>query len=173
MTSTPPPNAPPKNPAHERLDSDVVEKICKVFLIMSSPNDGDKLAAMHALDHALEKNGVDYHVLVARMAKPWLSDSNKEQFRNEIANARAAGRAEGAIEVEARHYGVDDFRNADGSADWRAIALYVQREKHRLLERHHEFIDDMAARIPFNREPTPKQSAYLQSLFLKLGGRIA
>jgi hypothetical protein len=162
---------PKPNPACEPLDPDVVERLAKVFLIMSSPNDGDKLAAMHALDRTLEKNGVDYHVLVARMAKPWLSDSNKKQFKAEIANARAAGRVEGIREIEARQYGVDDFRNADGSSDWRAIALFVQRERHRLAQKNHDFINDMAARVPFNREPTPKQSAWLQSLFLRLGGR--
>jgi hypothetical protein len=139
---------------------------------MSSPNDGDKLAAMHALDRALQMSKIDYHVLVARMRRPWLSDTAKEQFQNELAKARAAGRGEGVREVEARQYGLQDFRNADGSPDWRAIALYVQREKQRLTPRHHEFVDDMAARIPFNRQPTPRQSAYLQSLFLKLGGRI-
>lgn len=90
MSSTTPPNAPPKNPANEALDSDVVEKLGKVFLMISSPNDGDKLAAVHALNRALEKNGVDYHTLVARMAKPWLSNSAKEQFRSEIASALLA-----------------------------------------------------------------------------------
>jgi hypothetical protein len=172
MSSTTPPNAKPRNPANEALDPDVVEKLCKIFLVMSSPNDGDKVVAIKAFNSALERNGVDYHVLVARMKKPWLSDSANEQFKSELANARAAGRAETLREVEARQYGIDDFRNADGSSDWRAIALYVQREKLRLADRHHEFIDDMAARVPFNRELSPKQLQYLQSLFLKLGGKI-
>ena len=47
------------------------------------------------LTNALERNGVDYHVLVARMKKAVkLSNSAKEQFRSELASARAAGRAE-------------------------------------------------------------------------------
>jgi len=49
---------------------------------------------------------------------------------------------------------------------------YAQRQKHRLPERHHEFIDDMASRTVYGREPTPKQHQYLHSLFFKLGGRI-
>jgi hypothetical protein len=165
--------APKQNPASAPLDPDVVEKLGKMFLMLSSSNDGDKLAAITVFNRVLEKSGIDYHVLVARLTKPWLSTDAKEQFKSEIANARAIGRAEGLREAEAKQFGVDTFRNADGSSDWRAIALYVQREKHRLLQRHHEFCDDMAARIPFGREPTPKQSAYLQSLYLKLGGRIA
>ena len=50
--------------------------------------------------------------------------------------------------------------------------LFVQREKHRLAARHHEFIEDMASRTVYGREPTPKQHQYLHSLFYKLGGKI-
>ena len=156
----------------------MVEKLGKVFLMISSPNDGDKLAVVHALNRALEKNGVDYHTLVARMAKPWLSNSAKEQFRSEIASARAAGRVEALREIEAQRGG-GDFRSTDGSDDWKKIALYVQREKDRLPARVRtaqtlEFIDDMAMRAqsPFSREPTQKQGAWLYDLFSKLGGRI-
>jgi len=52
------------------------------------------------------------------------------------------------------------------------VALFVQREKHRLPAQHHEFIDDMASRTVYGREPTPKQHQYLHSLFYKLGGTI-
>ena len=52
------------------------------------------------------------------------------------------------------------------------VALYVQRERHRLPDRHHEFINDMASRTAYGREPTPKQHQYLHSLFLKLGGKF-
>jgi len=48
----------------------------------------------------------------------------------------------------------------------------VQREKHRLDNKHHEFIDDMASRTGYLREPTLKQHKYLHSLFYKLGGKI-
>jgi hypothetical protein len=52
------------------------------------------------------------------------------------------------------------------------IALFVQREKHRLPDKHHEFIDDMASRAVYGREPTLKQHHYLHGLFYKLGGKI-
>ena len=48
----------------------------------------------------------------------------------------------------------------------------MQREKHRLAAHHHEFIDDMASRSVYGREPTQKQHQYLHSLFFKLGGKI-
>ena len=143
-------HAPKKNPANEPLDSDVVEKLGKMFLMMSSPNDGDKLAALHALNRALERNGVDYHTLVARMAKPWLSDAAKNSFKAEIANAKAIGRAEGLREAESKRGLESDLRSTDGSSDWREVALYVEsRERQRLPSRNRdcrtfEFIDNMA-----------------------------
>jgi hypothetical protein len=170
--------APKKNPANEPLDPDVVDKLSKIFLVMSSPSDGDKLAALHAFDNALKKNDVDYHVLVARMAKPWLSDGNKEEFRNEIANARAIGHAEGLREAEAKRGVEDDFVNTDGSSDWRTVARFVSRERHRLPLRNRdprtfEFIDNIAALTasPFT-SLSPGRANWLYDLFGKLGGKI-
>ena len=61
----------------------------------------------------------------------------------------------------------------DGSTDWGAVALYCQSEKGRLKEdRHRQFVDDMASRMTWSCEPTPKQATYLLSLFRQLGGRV-
>jgi hypothetical protein len=169
----------PRNPANEALEPDVVEKLCKVFSLISSSNDGEKLAAVHALNRALEANSIDYHVLTARMAKPWLSDSAKEQFRSEVTNAHASGRAEALREIETRRGAEDVFVNTDGSDDWRKVAIYIDREKHRLPARDQtdwtrEFIDDMAtrARLDPNYEATPKQLVQLRKFFMRLGGKI-
>jgi hypothetical protein len=173
-----PQQAPKQNPANEPLDAEVLERITKVFLLMSSSNEGEKLAAVHALNRALEANGVDHHVLVARMAKPWLSDGAKEQFKSELANARVAGRAEGAREAEAKRGLADDFSNTDGSSDWRAVARFVSRERQRLPLRNRdprtfEFIDSIVALTasPHTNLSTPRAN-WLFDLFGKLGGRI-
>ena len=173
-----PQQAPKQNPASAPLESNVVERITKVFLLMSSSNDGEKLAAVHALNRALEANGVDHHVLVARMAKPWLSDGSKEQFRAEIANARAIGRAEGLREAEAKRGIEDDFNSTDGSSDWRAVARFVSRERHRLPARNRdarnfEFIDNIMALTasPHTALSSPR-ATWLYDLFGKLGGKI-
>jgi hypothetical protein len=49
------------------------------------------------------------------------------------------------------------------------VALFVQREKHRLSERHHDFIDHVVKTL--NRSPrlTRKQAEYLYVLFYELG----
>jgi hypothetical protein len=170
--------APKPNPASGPLDPDVIEKLGKVFLLLSSANDGEKLAAVHALNRALEANGVDHHTLVARMAKPWLSDGSKEQFRAEIANARAIGHAEGLREAEAKRGLADDFSNTDDSVDWRAVARFVSRERHRLPlrnrdARNFEFIDNiMALTGSPHTSLSPGRANWLYDLFGKLGGKI-
>ena len=171
--------APKKNPANEPLDPDVVEKLGKVFLLISSSSDGEALTALRMFNRALEANGVDHHTLVARMAKPWLSDSSKDLFKTELANAKAIGRAEGLREAESKRGAEDAFSSTDGSDDWRQIALYVDREKQRLPPRDQtdwscEFIDDMAtrARLLSGYQPSPKQLVQLRKFFVRLGGKI-
>jgi hypothetical protein len=167
-----------KNPANEALDPDVVERLGKMFLMLSSSNDGDKLAAINALNRTLEKAGVDHHTLVARMAKPWLSDSSKEQFRGEIANARAIGKAEGLREAESKRGIESDFHSTDGSSVWREVARFVSRERHRLPlrnrdARNFEFIDSMEAlSMSPHTSLSPGRANWLFDLFGKLGGKI-
>jgi len=52
------------------------------------------------------------------------------------------------------------------------VVLYMQREKHRLPDKHHEFIDDMAGHIVRGGWASPAQLKYLRALFLELGGKI-
>jgi hypothetical protein len=51
------------------------------------------------------------------------------------------------------------------------IALFLQREKHRLPERQRELIDDVVTLL-MPRQLTIKQGQYLHSLFSKLGRKI-
>ena len=74
--------------------------------------------------------------------------------------------------AESKYHGVSDFHGIDGKPSWEDVALFCQREKHRVDARHHEFIDDMASRSAWGREPTEKQHKYLHSLFFKLGAKI-
>jgi hypothetical protein len=52
------------------------------------------------------------------------------------------------------------------------VALFVQREKHQLSERHYEFIDDVVKILGRSPRLTRKQAEYLYVLFYELGGRI-
>jgi hypothetical protein len=52
------------------------------------------------------------------------------------------------------------------------VALFLQREKHRLANKHHEFVDDMVNAFGRSSRLTRKQAEYLYILFNELGGRI-
>jgi hypothetical protein len=122
----------------------------------------------------LQKYGCSFHDLAEHVENGGggLSEDDKRKIQNEIESARAIGYAEGVKAAEAKQHGTGAFRNTDGAIEWTEVALFVQREKHRLPDKHHEFINDMASRTVYGREPTPKQHQYLHFLFFKLGGRI-
>jgi len=151
----------------------VKDKVAMLVRVLKSDQDGEVVAAVRALTRTLESAGSDIHALADQIKNPsGLSDADKEKIRNEIENARALGYTEGVQAAEAKQHGAGAFRNTDGTLEWTEVALFVQREKHRLPDRHHEFIDDMASRTVYGREPTSRQHQYLHSLFFKLGGKI-
>jgi|SRR5262245_50434595 len=140
---------------------------------LMSDNQGHAVAALCAMARKLEKYGCTFLDLADHIENGGgLSDDDKRKIRSEIEKARAIGYAEGVEAAEARQHGTGAFRNADGTPEWTEVALYCQRQKHQLPAKHHEFIDDMASRTVWGREPTPRQHQYLNSLFYKLGGKI-
>jgi hypothetical protein len=161
------------------LPPDLVDRLIKIILMFSSPNDGDLVAAGRAMRRTLAAADLEAVAAHFRASGGGLSAEDKQQIRAAIADARAAGYADGVRDGEARAHGVEDFRNADGTVDWRQVARFVRREKGRLPPRAQnaktlEFVDDMAMRAgsPFSREPTQRQHEWLHDLFFKLGGKI-
>jgi hypothetical protein len=149
------------------------EKLAALIRRLSSNQDGEIIATVHALIRVLQSANSDIHALAEHVKNGnGLTDADKQKIRSEIENAHAIGYAEGVKAAEAKQHGTGAFRNTDGKLEWTEIALFVQREKHRLPEKHHKFVDDMAARTVFGREPSLKQHQYLHSLFYQLGGKI-
>jgi hypothetical protein len=155
------------------LPRKLAAKIGKPIRLLASNSQGEAFAALCAIARLLESHGYTFHTLADHVENGnGLSEDDKKKIRSEIENARAIGYAEGVKAAEARQHGTGAFRNTDGALEWTEIALYCQREKQRLPSKHYEFIDDMASRTVYGREPTPKQHQYLHSLFFKLGGKI-
>jgi hypothetical protein len=169
----------------------IQRRLASCVRMLLSANDGERdnaiLGIQRTLRSASEAKNVDLHALANRIegangaAKngasgserfAGLTDELKQYLRAAIDQAHAQGFAEGVMATEAKQHGTGAFRNTDGTLDWKDVALYVQREKHRLRPQTHEFIDDMASRTVWDREPTLKQHQYLHSLFFKLGGKI-
>jgi len=148
-------------------------KLGKPIRLLASNSRGEAFAALCAIARLLESHGYTFHTLADHVENGGgLNEDDKKKIRSEIENARAIGYAEGVKAAESKQHGTDAFRNTDGALEWTEVALYCQREKQRLPSKHHEFVDDMASRTVYGREPTPKQHQYLHSLFFKLGGKI-
>ncbi len=132
--------------------------------------EGEAIATWRALGRLLAARNVSFTDLgdaVEKLATGGLEEAEMQRVFD-------AGFAKGRLDSERKQmeeqavYG----ERSDGSTDWEAIALHCQREKSRLESKHHQFVDDMAARLAWGREPTPKQEMYLLSLFRQLGGRM-
>lgn len=143
------------------------QKLGYFIRLLASPQDNEVLAAARALTRALKAMGSDIHALAARLDK-----SGNAISEADMKKLFDAGYAAGVAAAECRYQGAADFNSTDGKPNWDAVALFLQRNKSRLDARHHDFVDDMASRTAWDREPTEKQHKYLHSLFFKLGGKI-
>jgi hypothetical protein len=154
------------------LPRELAAKLGKPIRLLASDSQGEAVAALCAIARLLEAYGQSFHELADHVETGGLTAEAKQKIGAAIKQARIEGYAEGVKAAESKQHGTGAFRNTDGSLEWTEVALYCQRQKNRLPEKHHEFIDDMAARTVWGREPTPRQHQYLHSLFYKLGGKI-
>jgi hypothetical protein len=146
-------------------------RIADLVRLLGSDSEGEVLAAHGALKRHLASHGVTFTDLgngIERLANGGLAD-------DEMQRLFSAGYQKGltdATRKQAEELAVYGQR-LDGSTDWEAIALFCQREKDRLgKDQQRQFVDDMASRVTWGREPTPKQAQYLLSRFRQLGGRM-
>ena len=141
-------------------------KLGKPIRLLASNSQGEAFAALCAIARLLESHGHSFHTLAEHVENGGggLSEADKQKISAAIESARIEGYAEGVRAVESKQHGTGAFRNTDGTLEWTEVARYCQRQKHRLPEKHHEFIDDMASRTVYGREPTPRQHQYLHSL---------
>jgi hypothetical protein len=139
------------------------ERIADVIRLLASDKYGDIIAAAHALKRVLHSAGTDIHGLAHGIENLGRGISNEE--RKKIWDTAVQ-------HTENRLHGADEFIDSSGKPGWQAVALYCQRNKHRLNVKHHNFIDKVASQTVYDREPTERMHKYLFSLFLQLGGKI-
>jgi hypothetical protein len=149
-------------------DPIIAKRIADLVRRLSSPSDGEIIAAAHALQRTLEANGLDIHAVADPLEAPNGKHLPEEQMRKVWDTAYARG----VQDTENRQHGSDDFIGTDGKPTWQAVALFLQRNMHRLDSKHHEFINKVAARTVWDDEPTERMHKYMHSLFYQLGGQI-
>jgi hypothetical protein len=149
------------------------EKIAYALRLLDSDKVGEIVAAVHALKRLLQSLGTDWDGLASGFERILNSNGSAAITQAEMNKAISDAYAAGVQDTENKFHGVNDFHSTAGKPGWEAVALLPQRNKHRLHARHHEFVDDMASRTVWGREPSEKQPKYLHSPFFKLGRKIA
>jgi len=142
-------------------------RLAQLIRLVCSNHEGEVIAAVHAIVRTL-KAADNIHALAERIERP----NGGSLSEAEMQKLYDAGFAAGVQATENKYHGVNDFLNADGKPTWEAVALFLQRNKHRLAPKHHEFIDKVAAQTVWGDEPTDRMHKYLHSLFFRLGGKI-
>ena len=148
------------------MPHELAAKLGKPIRLLASTSQGEAFAALCAIARLLEAYRLTFHELADHVENGGggLSEADKQKISAAIESARSEGYAEGVKAAESKQHGTGAFRNTDGALEWTEVARYCQREKQRLPTKHHEFIDDMASRTVYGREPTPRQHQYLHSL---------
>jgi hypothetical protein len=145
----------------------VIHKLAACIRLFSSDKVWEVEAAVSGIQRLL-KGANDVHALADRIEKA----NGGGVTEADLKRVYDAGYAQGIQDAENRRHGGEDFLGADGKPTWEGVALFLQRNKSRLDNKHHEFVDDMASRTVWGREPTERQHKYMHSLFHKLGGKI-
>ena len=161
------------------LPRELAAKLGKPIRLLASDSKGEAFAALCAIARLLESHGHSFHTLADHVENAnggGLSEADKQKISAALDSARIEGYAEGVKAAESKQHGTGAFRNTDGTLDWREVALFIQRKKHKiskLTDWDNEFIDDMASRTACpNYKPSVKQHQQLHRLFYKFGGKI-
>jgi hypothetical protein len=141
------------------------EKIADRVRMLASDKPGEVVAAANALKLILASAGTDMNGLAHAIEN---LGKNTEVSKDQMKKIWDAA----VQHTENRLHGADEFRSTDGKPTWQSVALFCQRNKHRLRPQTHEFVDKMASQTVWDREPSERQHKYLFALFLQLGGKV-
>jgi hypothetical protein len=135
------------------------EKIGKLIKMLSSPNDGEVVAAARAIVRTLQAEGTDIHELAERVEGRKLSQAEMQiiydkAFRDGKSAATAA----------------NEF-NPVGVPTFYSMAFEIQAKANgRLSPKEQDFVEDMV-RWCAHREPSEKQAKWLHSIYCRIGRR--
>jgi hypothetical protein len=134
----------------------VAERLEKLLKMLSSPREGEVVAAAQAIMRTLKSAGADIHDLAACVKGVKLSDAEMKKIYD--AGYRDA-------KQEAKSNG-GDFHDVGPS--WHDMAVECRdRDNGRLTPREREFVEDMV-RWTARREPSEKQGKWLHVLYMRV-----
>jgi hypothetical protein len=135
------------------------DKIGKLIKMLSSPNDGEVVAAARAILRQLQAEGSDIHELAERVEGRKLS---KAEMQTIYDRAYRDGK-----KAAAANDGFSDVGSSDGPS-WHDMAVAIlSKASGRLSPKELGFVEDME-RWCARREPTPKQAKWLHSIYCRI-----
>jgi hypothetical protein len=134
-------------------------------MMLSATMPGEVMAARDALLKILEGSGTDIHELVGKTSG--ISEAEMKLLFD-------AGYKKGCADTEAKQIVSSvSFQNIDGTPNWEEMTKFCQQRNDKLTkESERSFVGDVAGRVTWERELTPKQKQWLLSIFYKLGGKL-
>lgn len=144
----------------------ISDRVGKLLRLLASDNDGEVVAAVKALRRTLQSAGADLHALADVIEKPTAAPLSEAEMQRILDAGIEIGIAKGI--AQARELGV--FKPVGTDPTPHEMARYCQENIARLAPKHHQFVDDMAAKTLKPWPLTPKQTEYLKSLWHQAGG---
>ena len=135
------------------------DKIGKLIKMLSSPNDGEVVAAARAILRQLQAEGSDIHELAERVEGRKLSKAEMQTiYDRAYRDGKKAAAATG---------GFSDV-GSPGGPSWHDMAVAIlSKANGRLSPKELGFVEDMERRCA-RREPTEKQAKWLHSIYCRI-----
>jgi hypothetical protein len=154
------------------LNEPMAKRVAKLFRLLASDYDGEVLSAARRMRQQLLTEGLSFNDIATVIEN---ANGEIEQLKYSDSDAEiifARGVEKGREEEARRKEQIvpADYYDADGSPRWDAIALFCQQNHDRLRPSEQQFVDDMVGSTMW-RQPSEKQSKWLLTIFLRLGGR--
>jgi len=138
----------------------VADKLGKLLKMLSSPRDGEVIAAARAILRTLEGAGADIHELAHRVESGKLSEADMQRIYDA---AYADGQRDAEKDKPAEFHDIEP--------NWHEMAINCRdQDDGRLTPRERDFVNDML-RWTVHRKPSEKQGKWLHLLYVRLGRR--
>jgi hypothetical protein len=154
------------------LTEPLAKRIANLFRRLGSEFEGEQIATVAAMKRLFAIEGLSFSdvAIVIENAEGVIEERKYSDTDTDIIFNRGVKR--GAEQARAEAAAPPQFYDEAGQPRWTKIALFCQTKRERLRPQEQNFVDDMAGRAVWGREPTEKQGKWLLSIFVKLGGRI-
>jgi Mg2+ and Co2+ transporter CorA len=151
------------------------DKLGKLILMLSSPNDGEAVAAVRAIERTLRNTGHDWHALAVIISGTHELTAAMNEARDEI---RRLEDKINNLRDQLRHERF--YKSRKEQKEYSYYDMDYQQKAERLFKMHQdtgllkenaaEFVRDMMFRT---REPTEPQAKWLDDLWSRYGRRCA